>query len=147
MLFSLACFTGAHEAKAPILVCEKLRRIGYNIGIAFQIIDDILDYSGNEILVRKPLKNDIAAGIVTLPVLCALPFSSALRDIFSKGFFTPDESESIYQLVRESGGAIAADTYAKTYTNRAIREIDTLPRGNHRDMLATLTRLLLIRDT
>ena len=146
MLFSLACHTGAWEAKAPRNVCEQLRRIGYNIGIAFQIIDDILDYSGNEELVRKPLGNDINAGIVTLPLLCALPNNTALKEIFSKETFHPGDGAFIFKLVRESGGIEAANGYAQTYTGRAMREIEKLPAGKNRDMLAALTEQLLTRE-
>ena len=146
LLFSLACYTGACEADAPKAVCERLRRIGYNIGIAFQIIDDILDYSGNEELVRKPLGNDITAGLVTLPLICALPLSGSLRDIFSRETFSPEEGGIIFNLVREAGGVEAAGKYAETYTTRAIRDIDTLPKGSHRDMLSVLTRQLLNRE-
>jgi heptaprenyl diphosphate synthase len=148
LLFSLACYTGAYEAKAPREVCERLRRIGYNIGIAFQIIDDILDYAGNESLVRKPLGNDITAGLITLPVICALPLdgSGALRNILSRDTFTVDEGAAIFSLVRDCGGVEAAGKHAETYTNRALREIGALPPGPNRDMLETLTRRLLIRE-
>jgi heptaprenyl diphosphate synthase len=147
LLFSLACYAGAYEAKAPKEVCQRLRRIGYNIGIAFQIIDDILDYTGNQDLVRKPLGNDITAGLITLPVLCAMPLdnSGTLRDIFSRTAFTAEEGARIYKLVRQSGGAEAAGRYAENYTNRALREIGALPPGKNRDMLEILTRRLLIR--
>jgi heptaprenyl diphosphate synthase len=148
LLFSLACYAGACEAKAPREVCQRLRRIGYNIGIAFQIVDDILDYTGNQDMVRKPLGNDIAAGLITLPVLCALPLdnSGTLREIFSRAAFTAEEGARIFNLVRQSGGAEAAGKYAEDYTNRALREIAVLPPGKNRDMLETLTRRLLIRE-
>jgi heptaprenyl diphosphate synthase len=147
LLFSLACYAGAWEAKAPKEVCQRLRRIGYNIGIAFQIIDDILDYTGNQDLVRKPLGNDITAGLITLPVLCALPLdnSGTLRDIFSRTAFTAQEGALIFNMVRQCGGAEAAGRYAKNYTNRALQEIGALPPGKNRDMLEILTRRLLIR--
>ncbi|MDR2404424.1 MAG: polyprenyl synthetase family protein [Spirochaetaceae bacterium] len=148
LLFSLACYAGAYEAKAPQEVCRRLRRIGYNIGIAFQIIDDILDYTGNQDLVRKPLGNDVTAGLITLPVLCALPLdnSGTLRDIFSRAAFTAEEGARIFNLVRQSGGAEAAGRYAENYTSRALREIAALPPGKNRDMLEILTRRLLIRE-
>jgi heptaprenyl diphosphate synthase len=148
LLFSLACYAGAYEAKVPRDICERLRRIGYNIGIAFQIIDDILDYSGNQDVVRKPLGNDITAGLITLPVLCTLPRDSSgtLRDIFSRDTFTAEEGELIFSLVRRFGGAEAAGKYAETYTNRALREIVGLPPGKNRDMLYNLTNRLLIRE-
>jgi heptaprenyl diphosphate synthase len=147
LLFSLACFAGAYEAKAPKAVCERLRRMGYNTGIAFQIIDDILDYSGAQEMVRKPLGRDIAAGLVTLPLICALPLdtSGTLRKIFSQSTFRPDDSGQIITLVRESGGVEAAGKFAALYTGRALREISLLPPGKHRDMLDILIRRLLIR--
>jgi heptaprenyl diphosphate synthase len=149
LLFSLACYSGAYEAKAPKNICERLRRIGYNIGIAFQIIDDILDYSGNQDLVRKPLGNDITAGLITLPVLCALPMDSSgtLQDIFSRATFTAEEGSVIFSLVRRFGGIEAAGKYAKNYTNRALREIVSLPPGRNRDMLHSLTERLLVRNS
>ncbi|MDR1948905.1 MAG: polyprenyl synthetase family protein [Spirochaetaceae bacterium] len=148
MLFSLACYAGAVEAKASGDICQRLRRIGYNIGIAFQIIDDILDYTGNQDLVGKPLGNDIAEGLITLPVLCALPLDSSgiLRDIFSRAAFTAEEGTVIFTVVLRSGGVEAAAKYAESYTNRALREIAILPPGKNRDMLNTLTRRLLTRD-
>ena len=148
LLFSLACFAGAQEAKVSSDVSGRLRRAGYNIGIAFQIIDDILDYSGDEDQVRKKLGNDITAGLITMPVLCAIPLdrSGTLQRIFSKPEFSAEEGSQIFNLVRESGGAEAAAGHALTYTNRAIREIGMLPAGKNRDMFETLTRQLLVRD-
>ena len=148
LLFSLACFTGAHEAKASRDLCQRLRRIGYNIGIAFQVIDDILDYSGNEYQMRKSLGSDINAGLITLPVLCALRKgnSDILKDIFSRDTFTPEEAKVIFTQVQNCGGVEAAGRYAEHYTNRALRDIAALPPGENRDMLETLTRRLLTRQ-
>jgi len=148
LVFSLACFAGAHEAKVPSELCNRFRRIGYNIGIAFQIIDDVLDYTGNPDVVRKPLGNDISEGLVTLPLLCALRLdrSGALGDIFARDTFTAEEGRTIFTLVRGCGGPQAASKYAETYTNRALKEIFALPPGKNRDMLETLARRLLVRQ-
>ena len=145
LMFSIACFTGANEANANKFVCERLRRIGYDIGMAFQIIDDILDYSGNQDIVRKSLGNDISTGLVTLPALCALRLdkSGTLRDIFSRGTFTPEESKTIFSLTQSTGGVEEAGKYAEKYTSRALKEIALLPAGKARDMLETLTKQLL----
>jgi heptaprenyl diphosphate synthase len=147
LLFSLACFAGAYEAKASKETCELLRRIGYNIGMAFQIIDDMLDYAGNQDQVRKTLGNDITAGLITLPVLCAVKLDNtgALRDIFSRSAFTAEEGKIIFSLVRNCGAVEAAGKYAEQYTSRALREIAALPPGKNRDMLENLTRRLLVR--
>jgi heptaprenyl diphosphate synthase len=147
LLFSLACFVGAHEAGVPKEVCGRLRRVGYNIGMAFQIIDDILDYAGDPGQARKPLGRDIAEGLITLPVICALPLdkTGTLHGIFSQSTFKAEDGAQIAAFVRDSGGVEAAATYATKYTGRALREIGLLPPGKHRDMLDALVRRLLIR--
>ena len=147
LMFSLACYSGAQEAKASRLVCQRLRRAGLNIGLAFQIIDDILDYTGKEDLVRKPLENDISVGLITLPLICAIKQekNGKLREIFSQKSFKPEQAKTIYTLVREAGGIEAAQKYAESYTSRALREINALPSGKNRDMFLNLTVQLLNR--
>ena len=148
LLFSSACFAGAHEAKLGWKLSEKLRRIGHNIGIAFQIIDDTLDYSGNPDLVRKSLGNDINAGLITMPVLCALRLdtSGLLKNIFSRDTFSAEDARVIFSHVRDCGGVERAAKEAGNYTNRALKDIADLPPGENRDMLENLTRRLLIRQ-
>lgn len=148
LLFAAACFVGAEEAKVNKALQERFRRIGYNIGIAFQIIDDVLDYEGDQEKVRKPLGNDINAGLITMPVLCALGLdrSGTLKNIFSGDNFCAEKCEMIFALVRECGGPEAAMKTAGMYTGRALREIAGLPSGKERDMLETLTKRLLIRQ-
>jgi len=145
-LFSLACFVGAYEAKVNKELLERFRRIGYNIGVAFQIIDDILDYTGRPELMRKSLGSDIREGLITMPLLCALELDSALRDIFSRDTFSIEESEVIFSLVRKSGGTEEAAKRAEKYTNRALKEIAALPPGESRDILETITKRLLLRQ-
>jgi heptaprenyl diphosphate synthase len=147
-LFALALYVGAREAKAPKALTEQLRRVGYNIGMAFQIIDDILDYAGEMEIVRKPLGNDIRDGLVTLPLICAVSLdpSGDLKRLLQGEFFSTENSEQILELVRKSGGIEKAQSYAEGYTNRALRGIAALPAGKGRDMLDTLCRRLLVRS-
>jgi heptaprenyl diphosphate synthase len=148
LLFSLACYVGAAEARAAAVNAERLRRAGYNMGMAFQIIDDILDYAGSAETVRKALGNDFKAGIVTLPLICALKAdrSGELAKLTVPGQFAQADSERVISLVRESGGIEDARSCAKKYTDRALREIALLPGGAPRDMLEKLTQRLLVRD-
>ncbi|MDR1429794.1 MAG: polyprenyl synthetase family protein [Spirochaetaceae bacterium] len=148
LLFSLACYVGAAEAKVSASSAERLRRAGYNMGMAFQIIDDILDYAGTAETVRKALGNDFKAGIVTLPLIYALKMdiSGELNKLTVPGQFALADSAQVMSLVRQSGGIEAARDCAKKYTDRALREISLLPGGPPRDMLEKLTQRLLIRD-
>ena len=148
LLFSSACFMGAREAGVGIGASLRLRRVGHNIGIAFQITDDVLDYTGDPDRVRKPLGNDIREGLVTMPVLCALRLdrTGSLKKIFSRGSFTAEECAAIFAVVRECGGAEAALKRAGDYTGRALRDIAALPAGESRDMLENLAGRLLTRQ-
>ncbi|MDR2808408.1 MAG: polyprenyl synthetase family protein [Spirochaetaceae bacterium] len=148
LLFSLSCHVGAHEAGVSKPVTEKLRRIGYSIGMAFQIIDDILDYVGEEGLVRKSLYNDLKTGLVTLPLICALenePSGDLKTKYFSGDFFSVDNTDSMIELIKKAGGIEGAKQYAASYTNRALLEITRLPSGTARDSLEKLTAQLLLR--
>lgn len=147
LLFSLACHVGAAEAKAPHRVTEQLRRIGYNIGMAFQIIDDILDYSGDETELRKPVGNDIRSGLVTLPLICALrnDRDGTLARMLSADDFPKGDVPSILTLTRDLGGIEDARRYAHLYTARALREIERLPKGSAKGNIEQLAKSLLIR--
>jgi heptaprenyl diphosphate synthase len=147
LLFSLACHVGAVEAKAPPLVAERLRRAGYDIGMAFQIIDDILDYEGTADLVRKPVGNDLRAGLATLPLLCALQndHDGGLAALVSVDRFATAEPAEIIRATEERGGIEGARAYARRYTERSLAEIGKLPRGEPRNMMERLARKLLER--
>lgn len=148
LLFSLACHVGATESRAPQRVCERLRRAGYDIGMAFQIIDDILDYSGSVDAVRKPVGNDLRAGLATLPLIFAL-----LRDdgALSAMVGTPERFQAVdvqaaISAVVARGGIDRSRALARRYTERALKEIGALPKGEGREMMEKLARTLLDRS-
>ncbi len=147
LLFSLACHVGASEAKVAAQGTERLRRIGYNIGMAFQIIDDILDYTGNERELKKPVGNDIRAGLVTLPLICALreDKEGELGELVQTERFPNSDYDLILEKTRELGGIEAARGFARRYTDRALREIYKLPNGPARENMEQLAKRLLVR--
>lgn len=148
LLFSLACHVGASEAKAPTLVTSTLRRIGYNLGMAFQIIDDILDYTGEENTIRKPRGNDVKAGLVTLPLILALrrDTQGELTALVGADTFPQSDFNTIIRLTLELGGIEESYRYSRRYTNRALKEIERLPPGKSRTMMEKLTHKLLERN-
>jgi octaprenyl-diphosphate synthase len=77
-LFSAACRLPAHFApQGDLVAAERLAEYGRCLGMAFQLIDDLLDYAGNEAEVGKPVLNDLREGKLTMPLLLALPRASA----------------------------------------------------------------------
>ena len=151
-LFSLSLQAGAQEAKAPRLVAQRLRRSGYDMGMAFQVIDDILDFESTEGVMRKPVGRDLAEGLCTLPLIHALRRDEAgirarlatLRDPDGK----VDEAavQALIARCTELGGVDEARKEATLFTERAKAELALLPACAARDELEDLADRLLVRD-
>ena len=145
-LFSLSLHVGASEAKADLIVTQNLRRAGYDIGMAFQIIDDILDYESDDKTLRKPVGNDIKEGLCTLPLILALKENeAALRLLLSKERMTDETVGKIVKTVADSGALDNAREIARHFTARALKEIGALPACEAREDLLSITRKLLTR--
>jgi heptaprenyl diphosphate synthase len=146
-LFSLSCHVGASEARCPTAVQGRLRRAGYDIGMGFQIIDDILDLTASEASIGKPSGNDLREGVFTLPVICALNNDEGeLYHTLQNAPYSPDRISAIVHLTDSLGGISLARETARLYTQRAVREIERLPDGRARDELESLSRQLLVRE-
>jgi heptaprenyl diphosphate synthase len=153
VLFSLAFLVGARESGGPPPVVEILRRLGWCLGMAFQIVDDILDFEASVATVRKPVASDLGQGIYTLPVVLALRGDdgeleralTAHRRAGRRSGRARRELARIGALIRSRGGIDEARQWARSYTERARREIARLPAGEPRDVLAGVTEKLLHR--
>lgn len=143
-LFSLALRAGAIESKATGTVIQSLTRVGYDAGMAFQIMDDVLDYESSATDMRKPVAKDVREGLCTLPLILTLRQEPSLLQRCLGGT-SPDEDtvDLIVQAVRESGALEAARGVAARYTDRSLQELSRLPAGKARDDLqVTIERLL-----
>ncbi len=153
LLFALAFQVGAHESGCPGPVAASLRRLGWCLGMAFQIVDDLLDFDAGVAEVGKPVASDLRQGIFTLPVVLALradvgPLALALADrrySSRRSGRARREISRIDALVRSRGGMDGARAWARRYTERAHRELERLPAGEPRDVLARVTERLLLR--
>lgn len=151
-LFSLALQTGAQEAKAPREVTQRLRRCGYDIGMAFQIMDDVLDFESSEGVMRKPVGKDIAEGLCTLPLIHALRRDEAgmlsLLAEIRPSEKAVDQAAVDRVLARsiELGGVEESKKEVERFTERARREMALLPRCESRERLARLAERLLNRQ-
>ncbi len=128
-LFSLAAESGAVLSQAPEKSIQVLIDYGYNLGIAFQIVDDILDFAGTEEEVGKPVGSDLAQGTLTLPAILLLERHPEDNPV-KKLFHNEDEQKNIelaIELVRDS--SIVEECYgiASDYCARACRNLNLLP--------------------
>lgn len=146
-LFSLSLSIGAFEAKAEEKTIKKLKRIGYYTGMAFQLIDDILDITSPDKLLGKPAGNDIKQGIYTLPALYEIrkgnkKLLKLLKDNIDKDNFI------LYVLdeLKNSEGLKKSQELAKKYTNKALSLTRELPDICERQVLESIIEKMLVRN-
>jgi heptaprenyl diphosphate synthase/octaprenyl-diphosphate synthase len=140
-LFCTAAESGGVLSGAPEEECRALNRYGYNLGMAFQIMDDVLDFQGTEEELGKPVGGDLLQGTLTLPALLYAdrhPDETAvvrLRD----GSREPDDLQALVERIR--GSAIIDETIAvmNGYRDRARASLSELPDTRERRSLEALT--------
>ncbi len=145
-LFALAFHVGATEGGCTKELVSVLRRLGYSLGMGFQIIDDILDFTKDGAETGKRSGSDLAQGIFTLPVVLALKRDDGrLAAALTRGRKSRRAASRAARMVLYGNGIAGARAAAEAYTNRAIRAIDLLPSLPARETLRDVTRQLLSR--
>ena len=135
-LFVLACQGTAQLVGMQPAQVDALRDYGQNLGLAFQVFDDILDFTSTEAELGKPVGSDLRQGTITLPVI--LMRDQQLADGRFRAAFESDDVDLQVRLVQESGAIDAAHAEAELLVDRARAALDVLPRGVERDALEAL---------
>jgi len=133
---------------SPDPLRPSLRRFGRRLGLAFQIIDDVLDFSGDPEVTGKSLGADLREGKMTLPLHYALQLRPALRDqlvAISTGLASDEELAQLVHAVAESGAIEAARAAATLMLGRAHRSLAELPSSPWREHLHLLADCLVGR--
>jgi octaprenyl-diphosphate synthase len=127
-----------------------LRRYGIHIGLAFQIVDDMLDFTGDSAVLGKPTVSDLREGKATLPVLDLLRTGSArgreLVSAIAAGEARNDDSNELIALLHERGSLERSEARARLHAERAVRELDAFPVGPARRALIGVPDLLISRN-
>jgi len=146
-LFRLASLEGAYFSGASQSVINRAGRIGLNIGLAFQMLDDILDYTASKDEFNKPVVEDLNTGVYTLPLLLALKENPAAFKPYldKRNQMTVADMNQVAQLVRDLGGVDQARSLARKFTQKALDDIKLLPKSKSQKQLAQLTTYLLKR--
>lgn len=145
-LFSLSLYLGAAECNADKKICRELGNIGHNLGMAFQIIDDILDYEGSDSSIKKSAANDLKQGIYTIPLIYAYINNKNVFDgILDKEYYSEEEVLKIIQIVKENKGIDMAKNLAKKYMNKCFKGIERLPENEYKHILKEIAQWLLKR--
>jgi geranylgeranyl pyrophosphate synthase len=145
-LFATACEGGAIVSGQPDEWCQAFRDYGYNFGMAFQIVDDILDFTGDEHEMGKPVGSDLMQGTLTLPSLLLMDRSQK-NNAVQKYFARParDRLAQAVQSVLDSGVAEESYEMARDFAKRARDALSVLPDLGDRQTLEELTAYILER--
>ena len=146
-LFSMATESGALLSEAPEEATQHLKEYGHNLGIAFQIVDDILDFIGTEEEMGKPVGSDLAQGTLTLPAMILLkhhPDDNPVKRLFHNEN-KQDNIRQAIELVRSSSIIKDCYTVASDYCTRAHQCLSLLPDGDNRRALAKLADFVVSR--
>lgn len=146
-LFGLATTVGAMESGASTAFTSLAKSIGVNIGMAFQIMDDILDYDESSVQIGKPTMEDLRQGVYSAPLIYAMNANPTeiLPLLKHQAAMTDEQAQQVDVLVKAAGGVTNAKALAQQYTDDALRGIAQLPTHPAKDVLLELTTKLLDR--
>jgi len=137
--------SGEHE--------QGLKEYGFNLGMAFQIVDDLLDFTGDAEVVGKPIASDLREGKVTLPLIhlqqhgSGGPGPQIVRDIIAARNATPDQWHELLRCLKEHASIDYAYRRAVDFAERAKKPLYALfPPSAERDALLALPDYILSRD-
>jgi octaprenyl-diphosphate synthase len=151
-LFSGCARLGAVLGAQPAPVAEAFAEYGRNAGLAFQLIDDLLDFTASSEKLGKPVLSDLKEGKVTLPLIFALQEGAPpegrrlVATVLKERDFVTVRPEQITQLVEETGALARARGLARDYVSRAKAALSELPDNEYRRALLALPDFILERD-
>jgi octaprenyl-diphosphate synthase len=158
-LFSGCSRLGAVLGRQPKHMEEALAEYGRNAGLAFQLVDDLLDFTASPEQLGKPVLSDLKEGKVTLPLIFALeaarsapgngnsPGHQMVAKVLEERDFQTVRPEEITQLVRDTGALDRAATLAREYASRAKQAITALPDTEYRRALLAVPDFILDRES
>ncbi len=151
VLFGSCCYVGASLGKGTNEQIKSAYNYGLSIGIAFQLIDDLLDYIGDEKKLGKPVCNDLKEGKVTYPLLSILNEIDNTQKEFIKGILratNPKEEDilKVKNLVLEKNGDKKTLKKAQDFVNIAIKELETFPDSEYLRDLKELAKYIVERN-
>jgi heptaprenyl diphosphate synthase/octaprenyl-diphosphate synthase len=147
-LFEAGCKAGIASAGGSDAAVAALGSYGYDLGIAFQIVDDVLDFVGDERTLGKPPGNDLREGTITLPLIYAVAETddAFLRKLAGVALTDPVQVKQAVDAVVLAGGVERAQAASHAYVSQAIAHLDGFSPSPARHALIELARFVVQRQ-
>ena len=150
-LLAACCRVGAVLGGVSELHEEALKRYGYDLGVAFQLADDILDYESEEEKFGKNLGGDLREGKLTLPLIVALRRGSpketqVIKEVLLSGRMDADRFKAVLEIIHRYDGLQEAAQRAKEFVEKAKRSLEVFKPSLEKDSLIGLADYVIERD-
>jgi octaprenyl-diphosphate synthase len=149
ILFAAGCYGAATLSGADVQTRQALQEFGLNLGIAFQMIDDVLDYEGDPATMGKNVGDDLTEGKPTLPLIHTLREGNAAEQALVRRAIaekTADQIDDVVAAVQRCGALDYTRAQAQRYHDLAMARLQQLPAGAPRSALERITHLSVNRD-
>merc|ERR1719270_2933021 len=144
-LMAYSCRANAVISGVDSSLVEQAFQYGRNIGIAFQLVDDLLDFIVSADQLGKPAAADLKLGLATAPVLFAAERFPDLNDLIGRRFSEPEDVEVAFRLVQESGGLQETRDLARKHCEAATKALDSFTDSQYKTALIDLCDKVLNR--
>jgi octaprenyl-diphosphate synthase len=150
-LFSAACEVGAILGKVNKEKRAALKDFGYNLGMAFQLTDDVLDYVSYDAVLGKRVGTDLKEGKVTLPLIRALRSSTEkektyITNVLSKAKVTAKDFARVSKIIKKYGGVDYTVNTTRQFVDNAKTNLQSFRPSAYKESLITLADYILSRE-
>jgi len=149
-LFSACCEIGAMLGTRDLNMQRALRDYGMNLGTAFQLVDDLLDFTATDDALGKAAGVDLLEGKLTLPLIYLLETERGMRAptqaVMRDGGYETISRAALMRAAEQSGAIERARARANDFANAARKSLDVLPHTKYRDALSSIPTFILERD-
>jgi geranylgeranyl pyrophosphate synthase len=147
-LFEMSALAASMVATEDEDVRSSMKSFGYEVGMAFQIVDDILDFTGEQSAVGKPIGSDLLNGLVTLPAIYYAESNPSDEDVLTLpegGWKDTDRVQRLVDGIRQSEAIRLSMNEARQSVDRAINALEEAPESPEKEALENLARFIVDR--
>lgn len=147
-LFEMSALAATMVSTEDEITREGMKSFGYEVGMAFQIVDDILDFTGEQTKVGKPIGSDLLNGLVTLPAIFfaeANPYNEDVLSLPEGGWKDTARVQRLVDAIRQSRAVEQSMDEARSAVSRALSVLEESPASPEKDALADLAKFIVDR--